>query len=97
MFSPQNLFINAPHLCQIAAAAALDPECEATFEGNVAMYRRNREILMTGLPKAGFTKLSSAGGAYYIYADVSDITADSIGNKFIFIFVWAIRLTRVFC
>ena len=78
MFSPQNLFINAPHLCQIAAAAALDPECEATFEGNVAMYRRNREILMTGLPKAGFTKLSSAGGAYYIYADVSDITADSI-------------------
>jgi len=74
----QNLFINAPHLCQIAAAAALDPECEATFEGNVAMYRRNREILMTGLPKAGFTKLSSAGGAYYIYADVSDITADSI-------------------
>ena len=52
---------------------------------------------MTGLPKAGFTKLSSAGGAYYIYADVSDITADSIGNKFIFIFVWAIRLTRVFC
>ena len=88
MFSPQNLFINAPHLCQIAAAAALDPECEATFRGHVAMYRRNREILMIGLPKAGFTKLSSAGGAYYIYADVSDITDDSIG-KFILTLVWA--------
>ena len=66
----------------------MDPECEATFEGNVAMYRRSREILMTGLPKAGFTKLSSAGGAYYIYADVSDITADSIG-KFILTLVRA--------
>ena len=52
------------------------------------MYRRNREILMTGLPKAWFTKLSSAGGAYYIYADVSDITDDSIG-KFILTLVWA--------
>jgi|TARA_B110000967_G_scaffold206507_1_gene253413 aspartate/methionine/tyrosine aminotransferase len=30
------------------------------------------------LPKAGFTKLSSAGGAYYVYADVSHFTKDSV-------------------
>ena len=74
----QNLFINAPHISQIAAAAALDPECDAVLKGRVAKYARNREILMAGLPEAGFTKLSSAGGAYYIYADVSDISTDSI-------------------
>lgn len=74
----QNLFINAPHISQIAAAAALDPECDVVLKGRVAKYARNREILMAGLPEAGFTKLSSAGGAYYIYADVSDISTDSI-------------------
>ncbi|ACO66584.1 aspartate aminotransferase [Micromonas commoda] len=74
----QNLFINAPNIAQIAAAAALDPECDAVLRGHVAKYARNREILMAGLPEAGFTKLSSAGGAYYIYADVSDLSTDSI-------------------
>ena len=34
----------------------------------------NRAILLEGLPAAGFTKLSSAGGAYYIWADVSHLT-----------------------
>ena len=74
----QNLFINAPNIAQIAAAAALDPECDAVLRGHVAKYARNREILMAGLPEAGFTKLSSAGGAYYIYADVSDLSTDSV-------------------
>ena len=39
----------------------------------------NRAILLDGLPAAGFTKLSSAGGAYYIWADVSHLTDDSVG------------------
>jgi aspartate/methionine/tyrosine aminotransferase len=73
----QNLFINAPHVSQIAATRAFD--CDEELQKHVERYRENREILLEGLPKAGFTKLSSAGGAYYIYADVSHLTDDSVG------------------
>ena len=73
----QNLFINAPHVSQIAATRAFD--CDEELQTHVERYRENREILLEGLPKAGFTKLSSAGGAYYIYADVSHLTDDSVG------------------
>ena len=34
--------------------------------------------MMEGLPKAGFTKIAPPDGAFYIYADVSDITNDSL-------------------
>ena len=74
----QNLFINAPHISQIAAGAALDSECDTTLISHVNRYRENRKVLLEGLPKSGFTKLSSAGGAYYIYADVSHLTRDSV-------------------
>ena len=30
-----------------------------------------------GLPKAGFTRIAPPDGAFYIYADVSDLTDDS--------------------
>ena len=74
----QNLFINAPHISQIAAAAALEPEAENALDAHVERYRENRRVLLEGLPNAGFTKLSSAGGAYYVYADVSHLTKDSV-------------------
>jgi aspartate/methionine/tyrosine aminotransferase len=34
-------------------------------------------VLLEELPKAGFTKMAPADGAFYIYADVSDMTDDS--------------------
>src|SRR3954462_15392340 len=40
-------------------------------------YEVNRQILIEGLPKAGITKFLPADGAFYLYADVSDFTADS--------------------
>ena len=33
--------------------------------------------MLDGLPKAGFTKIAPPDGAFYVYADVSDLTADS--------------------
>ena len=72
----QNLFINAPSIAQYAAVAAFD--CDEELEKHVDRYRENRAILLEGLPRAGFTQLSSAGGAYYIYADVSHLTSDSV-------------------
>ena len=71
----QNLFISAPHLSQIAAEAAFDGHDE--LAGNVARYRRSRDLLLAGLPGAGFDRLSAAEGAFYVYADVSARTADS--------------------
>jgi len=72
----QNLFINAPHVSQIAALAAF--ECDEALAKHVERYERNREILLRGLKDAGFGELSSAGGAYYVYADVSGLTDDSV-------------------
>jgi aspartate/methionine/tyrosine aminotransferase len=34
-------------------------------------------VLLEGLRAAGFTKISPPDGAFYIYADVSEITGDS--------------------
>ncbi len=33
--------------------------------------------MLDGLPRAGFTHIAPPDGAFYIYADVSDLTADS--------------------
>ena len=46
-------------------------------EANRAVYAANRRLMLDGLPKAGFTKIAPPDGAFYIYADVSDLTEDS--------------------
>jgi aspartate/methionine/tyrosine aminotransferase len=72
----QNLSISVPTLSQIAAEAAFDgkPEMEEVKRG----YLENRRILIEGLPRAGLTKFLPADGAFYLYADVSDFTSDSL-------------------
>jgi aspartate/methionine/tyrosine aminotransferase len=71
----QNLSISVPTLSQIAAEAAFDgrAEMEAIKHG----YEENRRILIEGLPRAGLSKFLPVDGAFYLYADVSDFTADS--------------------
>jgi aspartate/methionine/tyrosine aminotransferase len=71
----QNLFICPPHASQIAALGALDGIEE--LEGNLAVYARNRALMIEGLPGAGFPDFAPPDGAFYIYADVSAITDDS--------------------
>jgi len=71
----QNLFISPPTLSQIAAVAAFD--CRDELEANVARYAANRAMLLEELPKAGFDALAPADGAFYIYADVGNLTNDS--------------------
>ncbi|MGR3794934.1 pyridoxal phosphate-dependent aminotransferase [Vannielia sp. SX4] len=72
----QNMFICPPHVAQVAALAALD--CEEELEGNRAVYARNRAAMLEGLPKAGFTRFAPPDGAFYVYADVSELTDDSL-------------------
>ncbi len=71
----QNMFICAPHVSQIAALAAM--ECDEELQANIAVYRENRTLMMQGLIEAGFTKIAPPDGAFYVYADVSEITEDS--------------------
>lgn len=72
----QNLFICAPHASQVAALAALD--CVAELEANRAVYAENRALMLAGLPRAGFARFAPPDGAFYVYADVSDVTDDSL-------------------
>jgi aspartate/methionine/tyrosine aminotransferase len=72
----QNFFISAPHISQIAAEAAFG--CEHELRENIARYRRSRDHLLGALPAAGFSRLSPAEGAFYLYADISGRSNDSV-------------------
>jgi aspartate/methionine/tyrosine aminotransferase len=71
-----NLAISVPTLAQVAA--------EAAFEGRAEMedvkhgYEENRSILTEGLPKAGLDKFLPVDGAFYLYADISHFSNDSL-------------------
>lgn len=73
-----NFTICPPVLPQYAAVAAFTPESVAEAQGHLEHYARNRETLISGLRQIGVTRLAPADGAFYIYADVSDFTADSL-------------------
>ncbi len=72
----QNLFVCPPHASQVTALAALDSNDE--LQANVDVYKKNREILLEELPKAGFKKFSPPDGAFYIYVDISEYSNDSL-------------------
>jgi aspartate/methionine/tyrosine aminotransferase len=73
----QSLYISVPKLSQIAAQAAFD----ATEELEIikAGYARNRALLLKELPRIGMNRLLPCDGAFYVYADVSRLTNDSMG------------------
>jgi aspartate/methionine/tyrosine aminotransferase len=71
-----NLFLTAPSLSQHAGLAAMDAREE--LDGHVEVYRRNRELMLEALPKLGLEKIAPPDGAFYIYADVSRFTDDSL-------------------
>ena len=72
----QNLYISPPTVAQVAAIGAFDGIEE--LEANRRAYAENRTLLLAELPKAGLTRIVPADGAFYLYVDVSDFTADSV-------------------
>ena len=72
----QNMFISAPYLSQVVAEASFD--CQDELRANIAGYRRSRDHLLRTLPEAGFDRLSPAEGAFYLFADISDRSNDSV-------------------
>ncbi len=72
----QNLFICPSHAGQVAALAAFD--CQDELQDNVAVYARNRQLVIEGLQRAGLTQFAPPDGAFYVYVDVSAVTDDSL-------------------
>jgi aspartate/methionine/tyrosine aminotransferase len=72
----QNLAISVPTLSQIAAEAAFDARAE--LEDIKRGYEANRRLLTEGLPKAGLDSFLPVDGAFYLYADVSRFSNDSL-------------------
>jgi aspartate/methionine/tyrosine aminotransferase len=71
-----NLAISVPTLAQVAAEAAFDgrDEMERVKHG----YEENRRILTAGLPKAGLDRFLPVDGAFYLYADITRFSNDSL-------------------
>ena len=72
----QNMFICAPHASQVVALAAM--ECREELIAYQAVYEKNRRLMIDGLPEAGFDRIAPPDGAFYIYADISHLTSDSL-------------------
>lgn len=72
----QNLYIAPPTVSQVAALGAFDGIDE--LEEIKSRYARNRALLLNELPEAGFPNILPADGAFYIYADISHLTDDSV-------------------
>ncbi len=73
-----NFTICPPTLSQVAAVAAFTPESTAEADGNLNHYAVNRSLLLDGLRGIGIDRLAPTDGAFYVYADVSDFTDDSL-------------------
>ena len=73
-----NFTICPPVLSQVAAVAAFTPESIAEADGHLRHYGANRELLLNGLRDIGIDRLAPTDGAFYVYADVSDFTGDSL-------------------
>ena len=71
-----NMFLTAPSLSQHAGLVAMD--CRDELEGHVRTYTHNRDLMLAALPALGLERIAPPDGAFYIYADISRFTDDSL-------------------
>ena len=74
----QNLFIAAPTLSQQAAVAAFTPESIAILEAHKHTLQQRRDYLIQALRGLGFVIPITPSGAFYLYADCSALSDDSM-------------------
>ena len=73
-----NFTICPPVLSQHAALEAFTSASVQEAEGHLHQYAANRATLLDGLRHIGIDRLAPTDGAFYVYADVSDFTDDSM-------------------
>ncbi len=74
----QNLFLAASTPAQHAALAAFLPETRSLLEQRRAEFERRRDFLLPALRELGFVIARPPAGAFYLYADASAHTSDSL-------------------
>ncbi|HRD87109.1 MAG TPA: pyridoxal phosphate-dependent aminotransferase, partial [Accumulibacter sp.] len=73
----QNLFISPSAPAQHAALAAFAPATISILEARRQEFRRRRDFLGPALTELGFRLPARAEGAFYLYANCSELTDDS--------------------
>lgn len=73
----QNLFICPPTIAQHAALACFTPAALAIHEARRAEFAARRDYLIPALRKLGFLIPNTPEGAFYIYAEISNLSDDS--------------------
>ena len=73
----QNLFISASTPAQYAALACFTDASEAIFESRREAFRERRDFLLPALRALGFDIPGNPEGAFYLYANVASLCADS--------------------
>lgn len=71
----QNMFICPTHASQVAALGALRDAGE--LDANLSVYQKNRDLMVAGLREIGFANFAPPDGAFYIYADISNLGVNS--------------------
>lgn len=76
----QNLFICPSSIAQHAGVACFTEQALAIYEARKAEFKRRRDYLIPALLALGFKVPVVPDGAFYVYADCSDLTDDA--NQF---------------
>lgn len=73
----QNVFLSAPTPAQYAALAAFTPQTIALLEERRQVFHQRRDVLLAAFSDIGFRFPTQPQGAFYAYADVSDLCDNS--------------------
>ncbi len=74
----QNMYLAAPTLSQYAALAALGQEAKEELTRRRDVFHKRRDVLLPLIEATGFKVRTKPTGAFYIYADCSEISDDSM-------------------
>ncbi len=74
----QNLYLAASTPAQVAAISAFNAETMQILQQRVDVFRQRRDYLLPELENLGFKVPVVPEGAFYIYADCSELTDDSL-------------------
>ena len=78
----QNFFLAASTPAQYGALAAFAPDTISILEQRRAQFQARRDFLLPALQELGFKIKSVPEGAFYLYADCSELTAPLAGDSF---------------
>jgi aspartate/methionine/tyrosine aminotransferase len=74
----QNMFLAAPTVSQYAAIAALADDTRKELERRRDIFHQRRDLIVPLIEEAGFIVRTRPAGAFYVYADCSELTDDSL-------------------